>query len=107
MASAINKLSAAFVARSSTRGTFNDGNGLYLQHSDWGTKSWVLRYKIGGRKREMGLGSVNVYSLAEARQQARIQQQLIHQGIDPIQRRKDARDAAKSEAAKRVTFARR
>jgi integrase len=105
MASAINKLSAVFVARNNTRGTFSDGNGLYLQHSDWGTKSWVLRYRINSRKREMGLGSINIYSLAEARQQARIQQQLIHQGIDPIERRRAAKIAAKAEAAKRVTFA--
>ncbi|HEY2620360.1 MAG TPA: Arm DNA-binding domain-containing protein, partial [Acetobacteraceae bacterium] len=35
-----------------------DGGGLYLQVAPAGTKSWVLRYMLRGKAREMGLGPV-------------------------------------------------
>jgi integrase len=107
MASAVNKLSATFVAKSTRTGFHNDGGGLYLQIAPGAsgvTKSFVLRYKLNGRERWMGLGSVNVYSLTEAREQARQCRQLIHQGTDPITARKDRRATAKAEQAKRMTF---
>ena len=68
MASAINKLSAAFVNSCKVPGHYGDGLGLWLQVSDYETKSWVKRYTMHGRSREMGLGSANVYGLAEARE---------------------------------------
>jgi integrase len=108
MASSIHKLSAAFVSRANRVGRFNDGLGLYLQCSKIGkrvTKAWLLRFKLNGRKREMGLGSVHVYALAEARERARHCRQLIDQGIDPIEDRKTQRAAAQAEAAKQLTFA--
>jgi len=40
---------------------------LYLQVSATGTKSWLFRYKVGGRSRYMGLGSKGTVTLAEAR----------------------------------------
>ena len=70
MANTVNKLSAVFVAKSRKVGRKNDGGGLYLQTAQVGkhpTKAWVFRFKLNGRKREMGLGSVHTYSLAEAR----------------------------------------
>jgi len=39
-----------------------DGGGLYLQMSPGGGKSWVFRYKLAGRTREMGLGSLHTLS---------------------------------------------
>ena len=43
--------------------------GLYLQVSRTGTKSWIFRYKspVTSKQREMGIGSLDVVSLAEAR----------------------------------------
>ena len=35
-----------------------DGNGLYLQVAPGDTKSWLLRYTLRGKSREMGLGPV-------------------------------------------------
>jgi integrase len=107
MASAVNKLSATFVARSTRTGFHNDGAGLYLQVAPGPhgvTQSWVFRYKLHGVQRWMGLGSVNTFGLVEAREQARLCRQLIHQGTDPIQARKDKRAAVKAEQAKRLTF---
>jgi integrase len=107
MASTVNKLSAAFVRNSLDVGRHNDGAGLYLQTSQIGdniTKAWLFRFKLNGRKREMGLGSVNTYNLAEAREHARQCRQLVHQGIDPIEHRKTQRAEARAETAKAMTF---
>ena len=34
----------------------NDGHGLYLRVSDTGTRSWIFRFTLGGKTRDMGLG---------------------------------------------------
>jgi integrase len=103
----LNRLSAAFVAKTKTPGAHNDGNGLYLEctpSAEGVSKSWVLRYKLNGSEHWMGLGSVSVYSLLEAREQARLCRQKIHQGIDPIRDRKDKRATVKAEQGKRMSF---
>jgi integrase len=71
-----------------TRGFYCDGGGLYLQVSKSGSKSWVFRYAIGGHKRDMGLGSITTFTLAEARERARKMRQLVADGIDPIDQRR-------------------
>ena len=38
---------------------FNDGGGLYLEVKKRGTKSWIYRYKIFDKRRDMGLGPVS------------------------------------------------
>jgi Arm DNA-binding domain len=65
-----NRLTALKVARLTARGRHADGNGLYLQISEWNTKAWIFRYERGGRQRHMGLGPVALVSLAEAREKA-------------------------------------
>lgn len=64
-----------------------DGNGLYLQITPPGVKSWVYRYKLHGRTRSMGLGSIHTYSLDDARKRARECRVLVDRGIDPIDAR--------------------
>jgi hypothetical protein len=71
MAREIEKLTAVGVARLKKPGYHSDGAGLYLQVSDTGTKSWIFRFKHAGRAREMGLGALHTFGLAEARQRAR------------------------------------
>ena len=53
------------------RNRLADGNGLYLYVQRTRTRSWIQRLVIRGRKHELGLGSVHLVSLAEAREQAR------------------------------------
>ena len=48
-------------------GRIADGNGLYLLVGPTGSKSWVLRTVVHGTRRDIGLGSVRLISLAEAR----------------------------------------
>lgn len=64
-----------------------DGDGLYLLVSASGSRSWVLRYSLRRRAREMGLGSVAVYGLADARQRAQDARRLLADGIDPLEHR--------------------
>ncbi len=104
MARIIGKLNALKVGRLKEPGTYADGGGLYLQVTTVGTKSWVYRFMLNGRAREMGLGPLHTVSLAEARTRAADCRQLIRDGHDPIDQRKAEKAAAQLEAAKAVTF---
>jgi integrase len=98
------QLTARTVNSATERGYYGDGSGLYLQISKYGTRSWVFRYTLHGRRREMGIGPINTLSLKEARERARAARQLLLDGIDPIEARKQRRDAARAAAAKHIAF---
>jgi hypothetical protein len=51
-------------------GRYGDGGGLYLIVSATGARKWVYRFTFGGRVTKMGIGSVRVVPLAEARDRA-------------------------------------
>ena len=104
MARQIGKLSALAVTRAKRRGYLADGGGLYLQISSNGAKSWVFRFRQDGRLREMGLGPVHAFSLADARQRATECRQQRSLGFDPIAVRTSANAQAKLEAARAMTF---
>jgi integrase len=100
-------LSARKVADIKVPGVYLDGHGLQLQVSRSATalnKSWQLRYVMHGRQRYMGLGGLHTVSLAEARVRARQARQLILDGIDPIDARREARAAAKRKREAALTF---
>ena len=84
-------------------GLYADGGGLYLQVTAGGA-SWIYRYMLRGRAREMGLGPLALFGLQEARTKAMEARQLRHAGIDPIEARRAARAQTKLEAAKAITF---
>jgi len=98
------KLTALGVARLKTPGMYGDGYGLWLQVTGRGAKSWIYRFTLAGRSREMGLGSAQTFSLAEARDRARECRKLTADGIDPIEIRNEKRQQAELEAARSVTF---
>lgn len=108
MARGINKLSARAVAAAKEPGLYSDGAGLYLQVADVGgngpTKSWIFRFMLDRRSRKMGLGSLNTFSLAEARERARQARQQLADGADPIEARLTERDARRRDEAERITF---
>ena len=100
-------LTAKIVERLKGEGRYKDGlmPGLYLQVSETGTKSWLLRYELNGQpERWMGLGSATIFSLAEARIRARAARQQLADNIDPLQAKREAKAAAKQAAAKKLTF---
>lgn len=92
-----NQLSAARVAKATKAGMYADGGGLYLNVAETGAKSWIWRGVVRGRRRELGLGPVKDYTLAEAREKAREYRKAAREGRDP----KAERDAAKR---RRLTF---
>jgi integrase len=104
MARASNKLSAVALKSINQKGMYHDGGGLYLQVSAAGAKSWIFRFMLDGRPREMGLGPVHAIPLAEARKRAAECRRMRHDGIDPIEARRTVRDQKKLEAAKSMTF---
>jgi integrase len=97
-------LRVAAIARSKAPGYYGDGGGLFLQISRFGTPSWVFRYRVDGRLREMGLGSLDTIGLADARERARKAREQRLDGGDPIEQRKAARLAAGLASAKAITF---
>lgn len=98
------RLSAVAVNSKREPGMHLDGNSLYLQVSPSGSKSWILRYTLNERTRDMGLGSTNDWKLAEVREQARKYRQLLDSGIDPIEYRKADRERNLIATANRRTF---
>ena len=95
-------LSAAFV-RTAAPGRHADGNGLYLFVQPSGTRSWIQRLVVRGRRRELGLGSVALVSLAEAREKALVNRKLAREGGDPLAEKRRAQSVPSfAEAAERV-----
>jgi hypothetical protein len=97
-------LTARHVQTLKTPGLFADGAGLYLQISASGAKSWIFRFQLRGRRRDMGLGSVEVLGLAEARGSVTAARCLVAEGIDPIEHREAKQAAAAVAVARKVTF---
>ncbi len=90
----IHRLNALRVAKEVTPGYHADGGGLYLQISQSGSRSWIFRYSLAKRAREMGLGPLSTISLAEARVEAARCRKLLSAGVDPIEDRKERERAA-------------
>lgn len=84
MAYGINRLTALQVTKLRKPGYHADGGGLYLCIKASGAKSWIFRYRFGGKEHEMGLGSLNTFSLADARERAMEQRKLLADGKDPL-----------------------
>jgi integrase len=98
------QLTTRKVAAAKKPGHYSDGAGLYLQVSKPGTRSWVFRFDLGGKRREMGLGSAELVSLKQARQLAREAREHLLRGDDPIALRQAKIDKVKADEAKRLTF---
>ncbi len=76
------QLKAAFV-RSAPAGRHTDGGGLYLYVSESGARRWVLRIMVRSKRRDFGLGSAMVVSLADAREIAHEYRVIAAKGGDP------------------------
>ena len=75
-----------------------------MQVSRFDTKSWVFRFTLDKKTREMGLGPIHTISLSEARAEAEKCRKLVREGLDPIEQRKLARGQMRAEAKKVMTF---
>lgn len=104
MTRSIHRLTALAVNRAMRRGLHADGGGLFLQVARNGSRSWLFRYTLNAKTRHMGLGSLEVLSLADARTAAIECRRLCHEGVDPIEHRKASRTEAKLATARAMTF---
>lgn len=96
------------LVKAGTPGMTGDGDGLYFQVSKTGGVSWIFRYKIAGKSRDMGLGKYPEVTLAGARIKAADARKLKADGIDPLAARDSERDAQREAQrisdARKVTF---
>ena len=67
-------------------------------------KGWIFRFGLAGKMRDAGLGAFPTVSLGKARKQAEGYRQLVAAGVDPIEARKEEREAALLASAKAMTF---
>jgi len=104
MAKQIEKLTPEFVATIDKPGMYPDGLGLYLQVSQWKTKSWLFRYSRNYKLRSLGLGACHTITLLEARNRAQKARQLLLDGIDPIDTKQEKRQKERANEARRMTF---
>ena len=96
----------ALVARALSRpGRHGDGDGLYLHVAPAGSKSWVQRIVVDGRRRDLGLGSYPAVSLAKARSIAHDNRTAVAEGRDPVAEKRQVREAARRPAPSIPTFA--
>lgn len=79
--------------------------GLLVQVTPNNIKSWLLRTKIGDKRREIGLGGYGDVSLAKARERAREIKEMIWNGIDPIEKKRTDRAALIKQQKRAMTFA--
>jgi integrase len=98
------KLSAVEAAKAKGPTVLHDGGGLYLRVSPTGSKSWVFRFQLNGKRRDMGLGPYPDISLAEARRKAAEHRHQRREGIDPLDGKAAQRQAQRLAVAKGRTF---
>ena len=75
-----------------------DGDGLTFTLSAKGTAAWTLRYRIGGRRKELTLGRYPDMSIAKARELAAEKRVAVSQGVDVAQEKQTRKESAKLAA---------
>ena len=85
-----NALTPAFVRNVSQAGRYCDGQGLYLDVRPSGSRGWVQRLTIRGRRTELALGGLPLVSLKEAREKAFANRKLAREGGDPLSEKRRA-----------------
>lgn len=102
------KLTVLKIQNLTEPGQYGDGDCLYLQiksdDQNRLSRSWVYRFKLNGKRREMGLGPLHLVSLAEARQKVLVCRKMHLEGIDPIDVRRAKREQEALERTNAITF---
>ena len=78
--------------------------GLLLQIRPSGSRYWVYRTHIAGKRSNIGIGSTSEYSLAEVREEARDLRRIVRDGRNPIEERRSHREAMKRDLDRQITF---
>ena len=85
------KLTVGKIKALSKPGLYGDGGTLYLNIAKGGSKSWIQRVMIDGRRRDIGLGGYPVVTLQMARDAALDNRRLIRAGGDPLAEKRKAK----------------
>jgi integrase len=101
---AIHRLKAIQIKNAPPGSKLCDGGGLWVYVSPTGARNWVLRYRLNGADREMGLGPIRDVPLATARTLAAHYRALKRDGIDPITHQQKKRQQARLDATGAITF---
>ena len=83
-----NSLTPQRIREARNPGDYADGNGLYLRVDDTGTKRWVQRLTIRGKRHNLGLGGYPAVPLQSAREQALANKRAARDGRDPLAERR-------------------
>ena len=83
-------------------GRHHDGRGLYLNITATGSRSWVQRITVDGRRRDIGLGPFPAVTLAKARRKAEANRAAVADGRDPLAEKRRAATPTFREAAHAV-----
>jgi hypothetical protein len=100
----VKKLSAKLVENLDSPEYYGDGPGFWLQIAKGGSKSWIFRFTIAGRAREMGLGGLNAVSLSIARELAGHCDLILSECKGPIPERNAARTSDALRTSRLKTF---
>ena len=101
------KLTVARIRALDKPGMYADGDTLYLNVARRGTKSWIQRITIDGKRRDIGLGPFPKISIAMARAAALDNWRKVYQGGDPLADKRKAKMPSFREAALRTYNAKR
>ncbi len=98
------KLTALGVKAATSAGRYEDGDGLALLVKGTGSRSWVLKLQVGGKRKEFGLGSAKSTTLMVAREKADLMRRQYRAGLDPVAEKRKVIEAVPSfrDAAKRA-----
>jgi integrase len=106
MATALTVKRVEKLLRAGVRGKHTDAyvRGLMLAVESKTSAAWLLRWQRDGRVRHMGLGSARDLPLAAAREKALELRERIARDVDPLERKREDREAQREAEAKRLTF---
>ena len=99
------RLTVAKVRSAKAVGRYADGHGLYLRIAPGGSRGWIQRVTINGKRCDLGLGGFPVVTLAEARDQALDNLRTIRRGGDPRAERKRSTAPTFAQAADKALAA--
>ena len=101
------RLTTAKTKSLSKPGLHGDGGMLYLSVKPGGSKSWIQRIAIDGKRHDIGLGGFPVVSLAKARERAFANRVAIADGRNPLAEKTKAKIPTFREAAEKTIEANR
>ena len=81
-------------------GMYGDGNTLFLKVAPGGSKQWVQRLTINGKRHDIGLGGCSWVTLAQAREAAYENRRVARQGGDPLAAKRQVKVPTFREAAR-------